>query len=86
MFSIRDTKAEVYHPPFFKGTHGEAERAFMELARDEKSQIAKYPEDFDLFYVGDYDDETGKIDPQVTPQHIIKAVNTLRNSGLNAVQ
>lgn len=74
MFSIRDSKGEIFHPPFFKNTHGEAERDFKQLSKDDKSMVSKYPEDFDLYYIGEYDTKTGKMNPVETPQHIIKAV------------
>lgn len=74
IYSIRDQKAEYFTQPFFKKTHGEAERDFTMLVNDEKSQINKFPEDFDLYYIGDYDDQTGKMSPLDTPQHIVKAV------------
>lgn len=86
MYSIRDTKAEVYYTPWYKNTHGEAERAFLELAEDGKSTINKHPEDFDLYFVGEYDDTTGKLTPLDTPQHIVKAINIVRKTGLDAVQ
>jgi len=74
IYSIRDQKAEYFTQPFFKKTHGEAERDFHQLVNDEKSQLNKFPEDFDLYHLGTYDDETGKMTPLDTPQHITKAV------------
>lgn len=74
-YSVRDSKGEVYHTPFFQKTHGEAERNFTALARDPKSQVSQFPEDYDLYYIGEYDDNTGKFESITTPQHIIKAVN-----------
>lgn len=74
IYSIRDAKAEIFNAPFYKNTHGEAERDFTSLARDEKSNVHKYPEDFDLYFIGRYDDSTGKIQALDTPQHILKAV------------
>lgn len=76
-FSIRDAKAEIYNPPFFKKTMGEAERDFHQLCKDDKSMPAKYPEDYDLYHVGQYDDNNGKFEPLATPQHIVKAVDVL---------
>lgn len=76
-YSIRDSKAEIFNPPFYKKTHGEAERDFQTLCKDEKSTPAQYPEDFDLYFCGTYDDQTGLFKPLATPQHIIKAVNAL---------
>jgi len=73
-YSIRDAKAEIFNPPFYKKTHGEAERDFTTLCRDEKSQVSKYPEDYDLYWVGSFDDASGKFEALDTPQHIIKAV------------
>lgn len=73
-FSIRDQKANVFNTPWFQKSHGEAERNFMELTRDEKSMVAKYPDDFDLYYIGEYDDQTGILLPLDTPQHVVKAV------------
>lgn len=75
MYSVRDSKGEIFHAPFYKHTHGEAERDFTSLVRDEKSQLAMYPEDYDLYYLGTYDNVTGKLQSLDTPQHITKAVN-----------
>jgi len=73
-FSIRDQKAEIFNTPFFQKTHGEAERSFRELVHDPKSMVSKYPDDYDLYYLGTYNDLTGLISPLETPQHVIKAV------------
>lgn len=77
-YSIRDSKGEIYHNPFFKHTHGEAERDFATAVNDDKSTLYQYPEDFDLYHVGEYDNNTGVFKPNDTPQHIIKAVNVKR--------
>lgn len=74
VFSIRDSKAEIYNQPFFNKSHGEAERNFQMLIADEKSMVSKYPEDFDLYFIGTYDDESGKLDPLPTPQHVVKGI------------
>lgn len=75
VFSIRDAAAEVFNPPFYKRAMGEAERDFMNLANDEKSNLYQHPEHFDLYYLGDYDDNSGKFFPLDTPQHIVKAIS-----------
>lgn len=78
MYSIRDAKGEYFNTPFFNKSHGEAERNFTSLVNDEKSTVSQYPEDFDLYYLGDYDDNDGKLVPLDTPQHIVKAVQVKR--------
>lgn len=78
-FSIYDAKGEIFNTPFFKKTIGEAERDFATLCKDEKSMPGKYPDDFDLYEVGRYDDCTGKFVALETPRHLIKAVQLLSN-------
>lgn len=77
IFSIRDAKAEVFNTPFFQKTHGEAERSFRTLVNDGKSTVNQFPDDFDLYYLGEYDDNLGTVKTLDTPQHITKAVMVL---------
>lgn len=72
-YSIRDIKAGAYNPPFFKHTDGEAQRDMTTAVNDPKTQVNMYPEDFQLFHVGKYDDQTGVFTPLDTPRHIIDA-------------
>lgn len=74
-FSIRDAKAQIFHPPWYKTTHGEAERDFRTTVNDSKTTLNQYPEDFDLYYIGEYDDNSGKFQSLDTPQHVLKAVS-----------
>ena len=72
-FSIHDTKAEGFNTPFFQQTFGLAERAFKEAANDPQSQICKNKSDFKLYYVGEFNQQTGVIEPVTPPQHICDA-------------
>lgn len=78
-YSIRDAKADSFSAPFYKNTHGQAERDFQELTKDENSFICKYPEDYDLYYVGQFDVTSGKLETLDTPQHIVKAIQLKPN-------
>lgn len=75
VFSIRDQKAECFNLPFFKKTHGEAERDFRAVVNDSKSTVNQFPDDFDLYFIGEYDEVSGVFKPVDTPQHILKAVS-----------
>jgi hypothetical protein len=74
IYSIRDAKTEYFSAPFFNHTHGEAERNFKKACDDKNSNLNQFPEDYDLYCLGDYDDNSGQITPLDTPQHITKAV------------
>jgi len=74
MYSIRDSAAEIFNTPFFCRAEGEALRNIAELVKDERSTVHKRPEHFDLYYLGNYDDGSGKIETLPTPEHVQKAV------------
>jgi hypothetical protein len=78
IFSIRDTKADVFHPPFFSPTHGEAERNFHAAVRDPKTQFNQFPEDFDLYFLGEYNTNDGKFTTEPTPKHVMKAISCVK--------
>lgn len=61
-YSIYDSKSKTYTPPFFMRQRGEAIRAFTQTANDPSSNINKFPEDYSLFHIGFYDDNTGKLE------------------------
>lgn len=80
MYSIRDGQTEMFNKPWYAVTDGDAHRQFASLVNDPKAEaIYEHPQDFDLYFVGTYDDNTGKLTPLDTPQHVIKAVQLKRS-------
>lgn len=61
IFSVYDRKAEFYGPIFLFSAVGEALRAFQELVNDPQSTPGKYPDDFELYRLGYYDEGTGSL-------------------------
>ena len=59
--SVRDRAADVFGAPQSVVNIGGAIRAFGDEANraDANNQIYKHPEDFDLYQLGEYDDNTG---------------------------
>lgn len=68
-YAIRDSKAEAFNTPLFFLTHGEAERAVVTGAQDQQTMLGRYPDDYDLYYLGQYDDSNGKFEA-IPPEHI----------------
>lgn len=61
-FSIRDAKAEAFMRPFFASTRGLAIRAFVDLVNSGNGEpVAKHPDDFALFCIGEFDELTGEL-------------------------
>ena len=61
VFTVYDSKAEAYLRPFFTPTKGLALRSFADAANDPREPVGKYPGDYTLFELGEYDDATGII-------------------------
>lgn len=58
VFSIRDTKAEAFLPPFMAPATGHALRSFMDACSDPNSTFYKHPDDFMLYEIATFDDST----------------------------
>lgn len=66
VYSIYDSAAKAYFPPFFLHTEGMALRGFTDAVNDPNSQVGKHPKDYDLFQIGTFDDNTGQLTPLQT--------------------
>lgn len=62
IFTVHDSKVGAYLQPFFMRSRGEAIRAFITVVNDRQSQFYSHPEDYTLFEVGTYDDQTGRVE------------------------
>lgn len=65
VLAIRDIKADVFlTPPMFVANIGSAIRDFGDACRGEPAgnQIAKHPEDYELYHTGVWDDKTATVD------------------------
>lgn len=78
VFSVRDSKGGVFNAPFCKLSERDAEHDFRTLINDERSLPSQYPKDFDLYLLGEYDDQTGKFSIVSQPQHLAEGINMVR--------
>jgi len=65
VYAIRDVKANHYATPFFMASNGLAIRAFSDLVSDPKTTLNRHPDDFQLFVIGEYDDNSGELLPSM---------------------
>ena len=80
MYSIFDKKSLIYHPPQFCHNTGHALRHFQsQLNSNQKTVMSDYPEDFDIYEVGSYNDQSGEIEPSKKPQHVCNMAELLDN-------
>jgi hypothetical protein len=67
MFTVYDAAAKAFLRPFFTPTEATAIRAFTQEVNTPKTPLNNNPEDFSLFYLGEYDDANGSFDLLKTP-------------------
>lgn len=65
MVAIKDRALDAFMRPFFAQTKGQAIRMFNDEINNQDSPMFKHPDDYDLYYLGTWDDKTG----ETTEQH-----------------
>lgn len=78
VFAILDTKSNTFSNPFFMKATGEAIRAFSDLANDPQSTVYRHPDDFRLFYIADFDQESAAFDAPAKPTPLASAAEFKR--------
>jgi hypothetical protein len=79
IYTIFDTAASAFNPPFYMHNDGMAFRAFSDNVNDEKSIISKHPEQFILFKLGEYDDSEAMFDLLDTPRPLCKGIELVNS-------
>lgn len=81
LVSVFDKKAGTYSPPVAFEHVWAAMRAYSRLPQDRPDALlCKFPEDYDLYQVGEFDETSGGIVP-VTPPHFLEfLVNVFNQS------
>lgn len=77
VFAVRDVKAEAFLPPFFMKTNGMATRAFMDEVNREKSSFGEHPEDFSLFRIAEFDEESAAFVNEIQPVPLMSAMTAV---------
>lgn len=57
VFSLYDSKAKMFGPPFFMQTRGMAVRALSDLVKDSQSMVCRHPDDFVMYQIGEFNDQ-----------------------------
>lgn len=72
MYSVRDRASVSFGNPMFIPSRGQALRSFSDEVNrvDANNILNTHPEDFDLFYLGDFDTNTGQFASLVNPEQI----------------
>lgn len=77
-YSVYDTKAEVYSPPFVAVNHDVARRLFSAAAGDPQTPIGAHPLDYMLMHVGAWNSQSGLIAGAEKPSIISTGLEILQ--------
>lgn len=78
IFVIHDSKAQAYLPPFIMHQKEMAKRLFSDAINDKNTQFYNHPEDYTLFFIGLYDDNTAQISTEKTPKSLGLGIEFVR--------
>ena len=60
-YGIYDSKAQAFLQPFWSRSNGDAMRNFEDVAKDVKTPIGMHPGDYQLYEIGSFDDQDGRL-------------------------
>lgn len=86
MFTVFDTKAETFMPPFFVPSRGLAIRAFEDCINSDDHHFGKHPADYTLFYLGSFNTDVGRFELEDTKQSVgngVEFINPLKSEPVN---
>lgn len=72
LVAVRDITSDLFFAPQCVINEGNAKRAFSEEVNrpDEKNTFYKYPGEYELFVLGEYDEQTAKIETLDSPKSL----------------
>lgn len=73
LFAIRDSAVGGFHAPFMAPSNGVAIRSFRDevLRKDAGNMMNQHPEDFELYLIGSYEEDTGVLE-SITPELLMR--------------
>lgn len=72
IYAVHDSATKVFGLPFYAIRPEQAVRDFTYAANDPQTEIYRYANDYSLYFLGTFDDETGQI-IHSRPEHVVNA-------------
>lgn len=77
-YSVLDLKAQAYAAPFFLHKDALAIRSFSDAVADPQHPMSRHAEDYQLYYIGEFDDAAGAFSP-VAPVFLMNGLGEVSN-------
>ncbi len=79
VYSVYDSKAKAFLPPFYLPMEGMAVRTFSDCINSDSHQFGAHPEDYGLFTLGEFDDQSGIMDT-IIPEIVRTGLSLVQES------
>lgn len=77
IYTIYDSAAEAWLPPFFRPTAAMAQRDFANNCQIPDHSFTIAPGDYTLYEIGSFDDQSAVIEPQ-TPTRLMNGLEAIK--------
>lgn len=67
LYAIFDSAVKAFMRPFVAQSHGDAIRAFKDLLMEHEHPVARHPEDYSLFFVASFNEQSGVVTGEQAP-------------------
>lgn len=84
MFTVHDSKAEAFLQPFYDQTTASARRAFGAACNDAEHSFCKFPGDYTLFELGEFDQASGQTKLLDSPINLGLAITYVKQGASDA--
>lgn len=86
IYALRDVKADTYIALHTVQSDVLAQRSLTEALANPNSDLARYPEDYQLYQLGEWDSNSGEIKGLRTPRFICSAIELARTARERAMK
>lgn len=76
LLAVRDRQLDAFLRPFAAQSIGQAVRSFRDEINNNQSDMNKHPEDYELYHLGEFQDDTGVI-TATKPLQVALATNLI---------
>lgn len=83
IFAVYDSKAAAYLPPWISENAATAIRRFEASVQNPETDFARFPGDYTLFELGDWDQHSGEIRMNQAHTNLGTALSYLQNNRMN---
>lgn len=84
-YSVYDSKVKNYTRPLYHRNAAEALRGFELECNNSESQLNKFPSDFTLFEIGEWDDETATLTKDTAHVSLGNALQFIKGQNISNI-